>query len=458
MTGAGQSPSVTVRPDPAALIAAMRERYDRVGSGAAARPTREALGLPTDRPVVMTGHQASWWHPGILAKFFACDALARCAAAAPAWIVPDQDEQGFDAVEVPVRGASGRLRAEPVRVTSPPAPGTPVAMLPAFDPFDMTPTEPPACGSVGPGLARMRRAIARHRREPNAARQIAGALADLMSPWLERAPTVFATDLARAPVSRSILRRLADDADRATALYNDAVAATEHAHTGVLSRDPARGRFELPLWRVRPGAPRVTVWSDEVADIPHDELAPKALLMTGILRLACADLFIHGTGGEAYDRATERWFEAWLGETLAPMLTVTATVRLPIASEAPTPGQVRAAVWRARHARHHPGDLGLSDLQAQRDALVRRIDQAPRASAARAAAFRELHDLLGGYRRSKRRELAEFDDRARALRERLGEAEIAHRRTWAFPIYDDAAIGALQRAVCEAACAEPVTP
>ena len=35
---------------------------------------REQLGLPVHGPVIMTGHQAEFWHPGILAKYLACDA------------------------------------------------------------------------------------------------------------------------------------------------------------------------------------------------------------------------------------------------------------------------------------------------------------------------------------------------------------------------------------------------
>ena len=39
--------------------------------------------------------------------------------------------------------------------------------------------------------------------------------------------------------------------------------------------------------------------------------------MTGLMRLAGCDLFIHGTGGGAYDLVTEEWLGSWMGWTLA---------------------------------------------------------------------------------------------------------------------------------------------
>jgi nicotinate-nucleotide adenylyltransferase len=41
----------------------------RVWRGNAVRQLRAALGLPVDRPVIMTGHQAGIWHAGIAEKF-----------------------------------------------------------------------------------------------------------------------------------------------------------------------------------------------------------------------------------------------------------------------------------------------------------------------------------------------------------------------------------------------------
>ena len=448
------APSVLVQPKPSRILADARAFYTRHAHDAPCQQTRRELGLPTQTPIVMTGHQASWWHAGILAKFFACRALADCWGAAPAWIVPDQDEQAFDTIAIPVRDENGALARESVRVTSPPRAGTPVASLPAFDHLPLSPRSAPACASIEPGLRALAGAVARHSDAPNAARQIAGALATLMEPWLPPAPTVFATNLNTTTLFADLVGRFREDADRATKTYNRAVASIAHAHVATLDRDSARRRFELPLWRVRFGQPRQPVWSDELATLAVEELAPKALLMTGALRLACADLFIHGTGGGVYDRATERWLGEWLGVELAPMLIVSATLTLPIGNGAPTEHDLHAAVWRAHHARHHPSVLGCDGAQAQRDAFVKEIARARHAGDDPGPAFRTLHDALAEYRDAERDRLAALDAQAESLRARRDAGEIADDRTWAFFLHDPAALTRLDDAIRRAVCAQ----
>lgn len=448
------APAVLVDPSAATIVERARAFAAARSSHHPATLARSELGLPADGPIVMTGHQASWWHPGILAKFFACAAIAECSGMVPAWIVPDQDEQAFDTIETPVRrGAS--LAREAVRLIPPTPAATPVASLPAFDVAPPRLADEPACDSIEPGLRRLAEAVSRNREAPSAAGQIAGALADLMSPRVRRAPTVFATEFHKATYFRELVKRLGADADRATAIYNEAVSSEPHAHVAPLRRDDRQGRYELPLWRITPNGPRRAVWSDELADIPHAELAPKALLMTGFLRAACADLFIHGTGGGIYDRITETWLRDWLGVELAPALVVSATLTLPIGADTPDAASVAQARWRAHHARHHPRELGRHDLQQRRDALVETIRRARDAAGDPADGFRALHDLLDEYRRAERDRLEALERDAERLADRLGEREIADDRTWPFFLHPDESLDALDRAVRDAVCDRP---
>ncbi|MCA9274359.1 MAG: hypothetical protein KDA31_15085, partial [Phycisphaerales bacterium] len=52
---------------------------------------REQLGLPTDKPIIMTGHQAQLWHPGILAKLFAAQSVASQVGGVVVWLIVDMD-------------------------------------------------------------------------------------------------------------------------------------------------------------------------------------------------------------------------------------------------------------------------------------------------------------------------------------------------------------------------------
>ncbi|MEC9372360.1 MAG: hypothetical protein VYC34_00885, partial [Planctomycetota bacterium] len=56
--------AITIEPAPARWTA------PRPADDAESTRFREQLGLPTGRPIVLTGHQAEFWHPGVLAKFF----------------------------------------------------------------------------------------------------------------------------------------------------------------------------------------------------------------------------------------------------------------------------------------------------------------------------------------------------------------------------------------------------
>ncbi|MEL7474492.1 MAG: hypothetical protein AAGK04_14340, partial [Planctomycetota bacterium] len=67
------------------------------------RRFREQLGLPTDRPIVMTGHQAEIWHAGILARFAAAHAAAQHTGAHLAFLAVDQDSNDPLPMRFPVR-------------------------------------------------------------------------------------------------------------------------------------------------------------------------------------------------------------------------------------------------------------------------------------------------------------------------------------------------------------------
>ena len=58
---------------------------------AGGREFRRQLGLTTDRPVIMSGHQAELWHAGIAAKALAAPTPPRHDSAAAAWVIVDQD-------------------------------------------------------------------------------------------------------------------------------------------------------------------------------------------------------------------------------------------------------------------------------------------------------------------------------------------------------------------------------
>lgn len=429
-------PSITIDPPGARWGPALRAWLSARDDVESALFRRE-LGLPTDAPIVMTGHQPWVWHCGILAKYLACEAAARSLGARPAWVWVDQDEVNPFALRVPVDEAGGVLRARDGLIGPPPQPGAAVGSLPAgrVTPAPVAP----------PGAARVAEALNAHAGAPTAARQAAGALADLMRPHVPTAPGVFATELHRTSLFRSLVERMRSDPGACARAYNDAVEATPDAGLSPLSRTEAT---ELPLWITPPGAPRERVFAATIASADAQHFAPRALYLTLLLRLAGCDLFIHGVGGGRYDRATERWARAWLGRDLAPLAVVSATALLEFDRPAPpSPADAARASWLAHHARHDPAVIGLAKLSMERAALLDRVRRAKAGGVDPGPAYRSLQDFLEGYRRANAEALASLQRDASTARARAGEHALVMSREWAFPLHSAETLGALRDAI-----------
>src|SRR5262249_17086407 len=163
--------------------------------------------------------------------------------------------------------------------------------------------------------------------------------------------------------------------------------------------------------------------------------------------LAGCDLFIHGTGGIAYDRASTLWLTAWLttdATHLAPTAMATATLLLPLGVDPVTPDQVARARWRAHHAAHTPAHPADHPAQRRKLELVGAIARAPRRSHARADLFRSLHDLLTQSRAARTDRFTHLRAQSVDLLARAREGALAADRTWPFPLHPEPALRALK--------------
>jgi hypothetical protein len=421
--------------------------------------TRREVGLPDDRPVVATGHQTLLWHPGIFVKYLAMDAAGGQAGLATANLIVDQHVDDFGAYQVPTRRPDGTLGVRRIELTRPRA-DVPMSLHPAFRPA--APSAPGAAlASVAEGVERIHAAIVAHAGAPNAAIQMAEALATLMSDWVAPAPHVTAGELGETALARAIMREMVRDPHRCAALYNEAVAPGRSggaAGGGATAVRPLLIRddhVELPLWRLRDDGRRMRAYDGDVeaalaggADAPR--LLPRALLMTALIRLGMCDLFIHGLGGASYDRAMERWIESWLGVTPAPIAVASATLRLPLRDRADAPPDVARAVADARRAWHDPesaaGDSGATPGPVKRE-LLEAVATAPARSSRRRAAFFAMHDQLATLRSANVGGVERRQRVAAEARRWVEEGAIADRRDWAFPLYPREMIDALRGVV-----------
>ncbi|MBL9148033.1 MAG: hypothetical protein JNM94_05000 [Phycisphaerae bacterium] len=397
------------------------------------RDTRSALGLPTDRPLILAGHQAGIWHAGILAKWLLADRLAKATGGTALQLVVDQDVNDAGAIAYPAL-KDGSLTTALLPAT-PARRGGPTGLQP---PIDLgAPTVAPVA-EAAEGVEAIRAAMRAERGAPNLAAQTAAATMKLLGDRVAPMPTIAATSLLSTPVGQALLDEMRRHPARCAEAYNRALAADPH-----LARPLADG--ELPLWRIEAGnGARARVRADETGDTRS--LAPRAFLMTALVRLAACDLFIHGTGGGRYERVTEAWIREWLGVELAPMSVATATLRLPLARYlSDTKALTRTELQRLRwDPDAGPSARGPSERKA---GLLAAIAAAPRRSRARRDAYVALTKFVRERRDALAPALASAEALVASSRAAAAAQLVTTSRTWPWPLHAPAALDELARRV-----------
>ncbi len=415
--------------------------------------------------VPWTGHQPWLWHPGILAKYLAADALTsgNDAETVPGvHVVVDHDVQEALRLELPTQDGHAlgirRVTLAQTQAEVPPACQPPVDVEQVLQALRDESTE--TIVDVSRLSASFDREDVRHAN--NLGQQVAAVLRALLSPWLARPMRdVYSSQLSREAWFRAELRRLLHDAPAMALAYNRAVA--EHSSAGVTPLRVEPDRVELPVWLLAWEQPRRRLFAD-VADsepwlVTEDGtridpesawLAPKALWMTALLRRRvdqCAG-FIHGTGGGDYDRAMEAWWSAWKNETLAPQAVVTADVTLPVRAPVADRAQVERAVWVAHHLPHNLDRVpsiaaGHPDLVNEKRVLLERMDD-DRNRVRRRTAFDRVHVINDALADAHHALIDRAGTELNTARTGLSNAAVAGKRDWCFALYPEAVLASLR--------------
>lgn len=438
--------------------------------------------LDASRPIIATGHQAWLWHPGILAKDIAAVALAERERATAVHLVVDHDPHDCFSIDVPsVEG--DRLSSQSIRLASCDA-NVPPCCQPAADAgtIRLAIETLASRGDTIVTTASLLKATESLGDFTSLGRQAAALTARLMRPWVGSIPIVFSSDLTLLPSFATVVRRMLADARRCVDAYNHAASLFPEARIAPLTG--TLDRVELPLWLLRWGGERERVYADladrnailtvedgspiDLAASRRDgdirtqpRLAPRALLMTALLRSVCSDLFIHGMGGGLYDRVTEEWWLHWTGETLAPMSVVSADVHLPFKSTrfpVSDRSELDHAVWWRHHLPHNvdraaapSGDAKQRDretLIASKHAALAAL-AGPRDRAARAKAFAELHRVNDALADLSPALITDAENAVARVRVGVENARVVKRRDWCFALYPAPSIDALAKAIYE---------
>ncbi len=418
---------------------------------------RDALGVDGGGPLVMSGHQAGPWHPGILAKYAALRGFA-AGGARTADVLVEHEVADPLVVAVPLRGVAGGLHMGRAVFGDCPE-GRPMMSVPPIRP--RTPSlealaVPAAERLEAWGLA-LEAAADRH---PNLAAQVRGALADVL-PETAAPPAAWwgSAAMLRIPLGRELVAAMVEDPWRCAEAY--ARAARSVPEAGIPPLHVRDDFVELPLWRITPEGRRLraddshaAAWLAGGPDAPV--LAPRAVLLTAIIRLGLADLFIHGRGGAVYDRMMRRWIDGWLGVRPAPAIVATADLRLPLGvgrATAAAAGRWPAAAVAAHRTWHDPEALDeLEEAITERPGPVKRdllaaIDRVPRGSAERRRLWRAMHRQLEVLRGVHVGRVESAERRAAGAGRAAGTLAVARRRDWFALLHEPPALEAMAEAV-----------
>ena len=477
---------------PASVHAKLISSNRRLLAGSSARfagidlPTlrdriRSALVNDPDAPIIVTGHQPEFIHPGVWAKHVVAVRLADATGGAAINLVADNDAPKETGLAVP-SVETKRLR----RVVVPYAHAPPNVAYENIDPVD------------GPGRQEFEsqvRAAFGERFETSllgdyfAAVQThsAGAVdwVDQMVAARRAVERTLGIELLDHRISRvwygPMLAEILADADRFAASYNQALADYRRKLGVRSSQHPipdlhrSGDRQELPLWAYRPGGTRhrlyvtkrgdrITLYADDdvIGDVPHRSLSdwdtadaalqslgdwrirPRALMLTLWARLLLADLFVQGIGGAKYDRITDGLIRNYYGFEPPSMIAVSATLHLALPQHDVGSDAARTLNLQRRDLIYNP-QRQLTDSAALRNLRDRKLNIVQELAALRErgpSVRPQRRELFLGVRTLNHQMLAlhptilaDLDDQLDTTLQRLQENETAARRDYFFALH-----------------------
>ena len=412
---------------------------------------RDALGLPGGL-TVGAGHQCEWWHPGIGAKFMHAAALAGRSGAACAWLVIDTDVRDPAALRIPVAatGDTDEWRAATAWLGRRGSPGAVPALRDAWAaPQVDLGGSISALPSVAQGVERAAEALRGSDGTHGLATQVVGAVASASPAIGAPAALACSSRILGTAIGAALLARARREPPACARAFTAAIAAAPRAARALCALEG--DDVELPFWTASSTGGRERVTGRTIGALAEAgaPLWPRAFLTGLLARAVLFDRFVHGTGGEVYERATDRFAHLWLGCELPPFDVATATLTLPFppaAGDPPVTHAERRAAWFDPDA----GQASLRGADASspmKRAWLERIAEAPRGSAQRRELWRAMHRSLEEARSRHATRLQAMETRARQDRSRAAAQALRDDRTWAMVLHPPEAIEALARRV-----------
>ncbi len=353
-------------------------------------------GLP-DGPLIITGHQPNFVHPGVWLKNFAAGQLAEETGGTAINLIIDNDLCRSPSVRVPT-GAVEQPRAVDLS-------------------FDQLQQEMPyeeralvdrslwnsfgerVAAAIAPLVSDSLltewwpQVVKLSESNNNLGLAIAQARHCLQQQWGNQSLEIPQSHVCQTPSFHRFALYLLTDAARLRSDYNGALAEYRQVHRLRSAAQPlpdlteAAGWTETPFWIwtesettrralfVKPSATGLQLsdrqhWQktlplhaeaamQQLADWQSQgiKLRTRALITTLYARLLLADTFIHGIGGAKYDQVTDEICQRFFGVAAPGYVTLSGTLRLPIDHTTVSPTRSAELRQKLRAMRYHPEDF-----------------------------------------------------------------------------------------------------
>jgi len=449
-------------------------------------------------PVIMTGHQPGFIHPGVWIKAVGIDLVAARLGGRADFVIADTDAADDLALAIPLLNGARLdiLTSRPLGMEA----GVPYQRLPAIPPqwwqdIDRKLQQSRRAGTAcSPWEAFTTGYVAGtsdtslsgdHVRSWTAGLRASQAALGLTSPAFSETAAWFsfvAGDEQRP--AAALVAHLLLEAGRFASAHNEAVGAYR-ARRGLRGRahpvpdlSVETDRVETPFWIALPTGPRKRLWagrrrSDRVelwadaalvsvleADAmkrdpplaisrslpPGTAIWPRALTLTMFLRLFCCDLFVHGVGGAKYDQITDDLMQRFLGVEPPHYVALSATLRLPLPRSGRSAEELKRQQRRVRDLRFNPqrylpaGQIAaVADLLSHRAALIAQADELRdkwrRARPARRAVWQEIREANRRLAALLADEEAQTTSEMGEIHKALASDRLAESREWFFALH-----------------------
>lgn len=448
-------------------------------------------------PIIFTGHQPAFFHPGVWAKNVVATALAKRIGGRAVFLAVDSDAPDRLALEWPREKENHYENAAAALF-----PSLQGRCYEQFPPLSSS-LRKAFMAQLGPEMTRDAKtplpaflSAFCGKESPNdkgdyistwaAGMNAIDRTVDVSSPTIERVSDRFAVNRTAGDIAAiALVSHILLKAESFAAAYNGALADYRTARGIKGDRHPipdllvTAERIELPFWilgtesrrrlfisRVPSTSDAIQLWAGSEAigavarknllrdpstamrdDLGSPQIRPRALALTIYSRLLACDLFIHGIGGAKYDQITDEIIRRFFGCKPPAYACISATMRLPLRRHPVTRDDEHLCRHRLRDLQYNPqryvnGDADVPRLAAMIVERDQAISQSERLRihhredhAARRNAYHAIRRANGALLATAGNLPLEFQREAASISAALDQNRIVDNREWFIGLY-----------------------